>query len=419
VARETTTDRMIGLSHADIDGSYTSLNYAVYLESNGLVQVWESGVYRGTFGAYAWGDTFRIERLADGNVVYKKNGTVFYASTVVSTAELHADLSIYTPGATVQQVVLSADGAAAKPVTWVNDFGLKQDYLASQGVTTKLVDVDGDGRADAVLTATDGRLWVRHGQADGTFGAAIAPGLGVDGLNSLRKTSTISQWGDANASSTQLFSGAGYVETSVAETNTFRMIGLSHADIDGNYASIDYGVDLAADGNIYIYESGVYRGLVGYATGDTIRIERQADGHVVYKKNGTVFYTSTSVSTGTLRVDTALYTPGATLQNVMVSTGGAASAVEWVNDYGVAVGTLGVNVTTTLGDINGDGRVDAVQAAPDGRLWALLGQADGSFGDAVALGTGIDALNVLRKTSGVSVWGDAGASSAQSFTGAG
>src|SRR5260370_38123402 len=62
--------------------------------------------------------------------------------------------------------------------------------------------------------------------------------------------------------------------------------------------------------------------------------------------------------------------------------------------------------------------MDGIQAAPDGQLWTLLGQADGSFGNAVALGTGIDALNVLRKTSSVVAW-NAGASSAQTFSGAG
>jgi hypothetical protein len=40
-------------------------------------------------------------------------------------------------------------------------------------------------------------------------------------------------------------SGDGYVETTASETSTARMVGLSHADADQNYTSVDFGMELA------------------------------------------------------------------------------------------------------------------------------------------------------------------------------
>ena len=62
-------------------------------------------------------------------------------------------------------------------------------------------------------------------------------------------------------------------------------------------------------------------------------------GVVKYRKNGTLVYTSTVAPTYPLLVDTALYTSGATLTNVVLSSGssgggsGSSATVKWiVND---------------------------------------------------------------------------------------
>ncbi|CAN5907001.1 hypothetical protein BH11PSE3_BH11PSE3_21750 [soil metagenome] len=420
VIAETTTDRMIGLSALDKDATWQTIGYALYFSYGGLLQIYENGVFQGQWGGgYANEDRFRIERLPDGHVVYKRNGSVFFNSGTVSAAELRVDTSLNSPGATLQAVTLSSGGGAPVPVQWVNATGVEQGHLA-QNVTTIHGDVNGDGRADAVLSAADGRLWVRTGQADGMFGAALVQAKAIDGSNALSKTSGTSAW-DSGASSVQSFSGAGYVETTVAEAGSHRMIGLSDVDTDANWTSLDFSFYLNANNTLNVFEGSVSLGTFGtYAVGDVLRIERQADGHIVYKKNGTVLYTSTVVSTAELRVDTSIYTNGASLRDVMLSTdGGGAKPVQWTNETGVAIGTLGQTVTTLLGDIDGDGRIDAVQTTAGGHAWLRRGQADGTFGDAIALGTGVPGLNGLVKTSGVSTWDDSGAWSVQSFTGAG
>jgi hypothetical protein len=262
---------------------------------------------------------------------------------------------------------------------------------------------------------------VRYGQANGNFSETLAQGIGVGGPYDgvLRKMSTAAAW-DAGASSAQSFTGAGYVETVAGETTTYRLVGFSDVDSDVSYTSLDYAVQLSPNGAVVVYESGVYRGTFGsYATGDALRVERLADGHVVYKKNGTTFYTSTGVSTAELRVDSALYTLGATLKDVVVSIGGGAAVpVAWINDVNVFQGPL-AGVYVHLADTNGDGRKDAVLQSLDGQLWVRQGNADGNFGQATAQGLGTTGLDgLLRKTTASQRW-DAGASSVQTFSGAG
>ena len=124
--------------------------------------------------------------------------------------------------------------------------------------------------------------------------------------NSLTKTEATG-WGNAGASSTQrILSGDGYVEVTASETSTARMFGLSDADGDQNWPSIDFGLHLDLSGIIYIFESGNNRGTFGtYASGDKLQVAI-VGGVVKYSKNGTVFYTSTVAPSYPLLVDTSL-----------------------------------------------------------------------------------------------------------------
>ena len=66
-----------------------------------------------------------------------------------------------------------------------------------------------------------------------------------------------------------------------------------------------FAIYLVYNGTLQVYERGGYQGSFGtYASGDKLRVERLSDGTVVYKKNGAVFYTSTTTSTGDLHADT-------------------------------------------------------------------------------------------------------------------
>jgi hypothetical protein len=109
----TSTDRMLGLSKKDVDQNYTSIGFAAYLASSGVLQVYEMGANRGSFGNYATGDVVRVA-VELGVVKYRRNGVLLYTSTA-ATYPLLVDTSLSTTGATLSNVVVSANWAALPP----------------------------------------------------------------------------------------------------------------------------------------------------------------------------------------------------------------------------------------------------------------------------------------------------------------
>ena len=106
------------------------------------------------------------------------------------------------------------------------------------------------------------------------------------------------------------------MEFTASETNTLRTVGLSNNDPDQSVVSVRYGITLQQDGTIAINELGFTRaGGTSYATGDLFKIERSGTT-VTYWQNGVLLYTSSLFAGGTLFVDTALDTSGATISNV-------------------------------------------------------------------------------------------------------
>ncbi len=91
---------MCGLSAVNVNASYETIDYALYLRF-GEIQVYEKGVSRGSFGSFGVGDTFAVER-SGATVRYKRNNSVFYESAVPSSGQLLADAALYSnPGGIV------------------------------------------------------------------------------------------------------------------------------------------------------------------------------------------------------------------------------------------------------------------------------------------------------------------------------
>jgi hypothetical protein len=102
-ATETSSYRMLGLSHVDASANYTDFQYAIFLNGPwGLVFV-ESGQDRGIYVPYVSGDTLRIE-VAYGVVTYRRNGAVVCTGAAAPTYPLRIDSSLMTPGATLSDV---------------------------------------------------------------------------------------------------------------------------------------------------------------------------------------------------------------------------------------------------------------------------------------------------------------------------
>ena len=92
--------KMAGLSHGDEDTHFGDIDYAIYLRDDGQFSILESGNQKGSFGAYAAGDVFRVEVVND-EVRYYKNGSVVYESATTPDYPLLLDASIYSVGGTI------------------------------------------------------------------------------------------------------------------------------------------------------------------------------------------------------------------------------------------------------------------------------------------------------------------------------
>jgi len=147
----------------------------------------------------------------------------------------------------------------------------------------------------------------------------------VDGDN-LIKTGTSATWGTSGASSAERIPAGveGWVEITMSEVGSRRMVGLSPDDADQNTTSIKYGfyLDLATL-RMQVNGSTV---SVTYplAIGDRLRIAREG-GLISFYKNGIKIYPLTISqqisSTESLLVDVAMHSYQATVSRTRLSAG--------------------------------------------------------------------------------------------------
>lgn len=79
----------VGLSY-NPSTVYTQIDYALNFSNNGTLGVYEGNSLK-LSTTYSLNDFYEIEKMINGQVVYKKNGDIFYTSTNLSTGGLYAD----------------------------------------------------------------------------------------------------------------------------------------------------------------------------------------------------------------------------------------------------------------------------------------------------------------------------------------
>lgn len=97
---------MVGLSETVGNSSYTSIDYAIFITSWGVVKVYEKGIDKGDKSTYFTGDRFKVERRGT-KIYYLKNEETFYISDIIDAGNpLLADVSIYSTDAKIKDLVL-------------------------------------------------------------------------------------------------------------------------------------------------------------------------------------------------------------------------------------------------------------------------------------------------------------------------
>ena len=105
---EANTYKMCGLGGSTNNQDFSMIDYALYPSAGGGLHVYERGVYRGQIGSYVPGDRLRVS-IEGGVVKYHQNGNLLYMSSVPPTYPLMAGASLYSSGATINNVVISGN----------------------------------------------------------------------------------------------------------------------------------------------------------------------------------------------------------------------------------------------------------------------------------------------------------------------
>jgi hypothetical protein len=390
-ASETNSSRMAGLSSSYTSPSYTTIQYAFYLVNSGALQIYESGVYTGSFGTYSVNDVFKI--AVEQNVVkYYQNGNLLYISATAPTLPLLVDVSINSVGGTITNALVSnyntgvftataTNSGAAPTYQWflngspagTNSITYTNTSLANNDVITCQVTPNLSGCTSANLltsnTVTNQVVTSPLGMDFYIQGSVAASACNTDAEqvvwqisslsnvkatgNNLTKIQSNGNW-NGGAASFNTVSNNGYFQFTASETNTSRMAGLSNSYTSSSYTTIQYALYLRNDGALFIYESGNSRGQFGtYATNDIMKISVESNT-VKYYQNGNLLYTSTVAPTLPLLVDASINSQNGTITNTLVSnytTGtftatatnaGTAPSYQWYLNGG----TVGANSNT-------------------------------------------------------------------------
>src|SRR6266536_3697186 len=302
-------------------------------------QTWGVGSYNKQFTVNTANNRLGVPAGQSGLMSYDNAGNLttdtysgggdrtFDAENRMTKAWENNQWQVYTYNADGQRVRRKVEGVETWQVYGM-DGELVAEYAANVSAATPQKEY---GYRNGQLLITTGTA-----PSSGVTEPAVwsnAVGVSPSG-NNLTKTATTG-WGNAGAASTRALAlGDGYVEFTASETNTARMCGLSNGDSNQDWQDIDFGMYPVGDGGLHVYEGGIYRGVIGsYAAGDRLRVAVEG-GVVKYRKNGVLLYTSTVAPTYPLLVDTAIYSNGGTLNNVVISgslTGGSGATAAEIN----------------------------------------------------------------------------------------
>ena len=400
--QETTAIRAVGISTTDANASYASIQFAFVLNTSGVLRIVENGGANLVSTTYSTGDVLRIA-VESGVVRYSQNGIILYTSAQTPALPLYVDVSTYDIGATVANVkvanptegnfvVNTAGGGTSPSYQWKlngSNVGSSSTTYSNASITagsilTCAMTTDVNGCVPSTLIQSNSIVIQDRDPTlkntfhiQGTIATTACVASLVDVVwrqptssqqhvingNTLTNVSSTNAW-NGNAFSLQAVGNNGFMETTVQETNKFRMVGLSAVDTDADYQTIDHAFYLDTGAVLHIYESGsAVPTLFSYATGDVLRIVID-NGTIKYFNNGALLHISITTPTLPMYVDVSTRNAGATVANVKVgnqeqgvftavaNNAGATPHYQWLLN-GSSVGTNSPTYSNS-GLVNGD-----------------------------------------------------------------
>ena len=169
-------------------------------------------------------------------------------------------------------------------------------------------------------------LFTSTGAAAQAPAAWDAPVNVIAPAGGLIKTSGCDGCPDAGAHSHDTISGDGFVQF-VPSTGYLIFAGLgTDLSASTDSSAIDFAIAFRPGKTWDVRERGVYRADGNFSAGDVFRVGVER-GVVVYRRNGSVIYTSKVAPAGTLALDVTLFTAGAALSKAQVGLAGPVSPI--------------------------------------------------------------------------------------------
>ena len=119
------------------NASFTSIDYAWYINPSGVTKIFENGADTVTAGTYVIGDVFTI--TYDGAYIrYYKNAVLARSVAVVITLDLHVDSSIYLVDAVSQfgNIHFGGYSNTSPSLDWVTDWTSQSNLIKGASIVT-------------------------------------------------------------------------------------------------------------------------------------------------------------------------------------------------------------------------------------------------------------------------------------------
>lgn len=173
----------------------------------------------------------------------------------------------------------------------------------------------------------------------------------VDNSPSIVKITTAG-WGNAGAYTTDTISGDGTFKFTIGGTGA-ATVGLLTAHIDYTPSTLDYAVNLNADGTIDLYEgaTAIYTGIGTYSPGDTISLTWMGTTLYAYKNDTTLLHSFNTPISGTYILEAQINSTAMSIVDIYyIDIYGTENYVTFAGNTGVQVGysVLGKNLIPYL-----------------------------------------------------------------------
>ena len=303
----------VGLGATNSDQNYTSLTHAIKFSATEAA-IYQSGVLKANLGGYGPNTTFTIRRNGQ-SISYLKNRTQIYSSTFTGTGPLIVDTSLASASAEIirsciQTNDLDADGMDD---AWEFNFLGTTARWAEILAFTGEADLDGDGLTNQKefyfnYDVADPWSFMRPViWEDHRFTENISGNQGGLTKNERPFSVTEDDW-DADAVSWQITKANSVVHFRLAE-NAATALGLSVNNATASNTALNYAIVATSENTAAVYESGVFKFNLGaYDNSTWFSIRRGASGQIQYQKNRQTLYSTTSLTTAEMKIDTSFFT---------------------------------------------------------------------------------------------------------------